>query len=62
MSVQSEWLVVLDVESERRCRTCRWFGVIDACLPMHGVCRRHMKTVHMNFVCDEWEPLWEELE
>ncbi|WP_167908966.1 hypothetical protein [Thermococcus sp. Bubb.Bath] len=37
-------------------------GPIDSCLPNHGICRKHMKTVHMNFVCDDWEPLWGERE
>ena len=42
----------------RTCKFCRWFGSIDSGLPAHGLCRKHMKTVHMNFVCDDWEPLW----
>lgn len=46
----------------KACKNCRWFGPIDSCLPNHGICRKHMKTVHMNFVCDDWEPLWGERE
>jgi hypothetical protein len=46
----------------KACKTCKWFGVIDSCIPGHGLCRKHMKTVHANFVCDEWEPLWGKME
>ncbi|WP_197463598.1 hypothetical protein [Thermococcus peptonophilus] len=41
----------------RVCKNCRWFGPIDSCLPNHGIWRKRVKTVHMNFVCDDWEPL-----
>ncbi|WP_297093083.1 hypothetical protein [Thermococcus sp.] len=45
-------------EELKACKNCRWFGAIDSYFPTHGICRRHVKTVHMNFVCDDWEPLW----
>ncbi|WP_167773019.1 MULTISPECIES: hypothetical protein [Thermococcus] len=46
------------MEGLKACKNCRWFGAIDSYFPTQGICRRHMKTVHMNFVCDDWEPLW----
>ncbi len=36
----------------RACRNCRWFGLIDSYFLTYGMCRKHMKTVHMNFVCE----------
>ncbi|EEB74276.1 hypothetical protein [Thermococcus sp. AM4] len=45
-------------EKLKACKNCRWFGPIDSYFLTYGMCRKHMKTVHMNFVCDDWEPLW----
>ncbi|WP_456368222.1 hypothetical protein [Thermococcus sp.] len=47
-------------EKLKACKNCRWFGPIDSCLQGYGICRKHMKTVPMNFVCPDWEPLWGE--
>ncbi len=47
-------------ERPKACKNCLWLGSIDLCLPGYGLCRKHMKTVRMNSVCDGWEPLWKE--
>ena len=45
-------------EKLKACKNCRWFGPIDSYFLTQGICRKHMKTTHMNAICDDWEPLW----
>jgi len=42
----------------KACKNCRWFGPIDSYFLTQGICRKHMRTTHMNAICDDWKPLW----